>query len=244
VAVAVIAAIEEFYEMGLSRVERFKLAMLTTIQVAPAASGGDVATSTFGGWIAYTSPDREALRLRAAVSTVREALTASEWDLCKVRRLPHPPGLRLLVGWTGSPASTERLVTRVKKAEPEFAASYATFLDETRACVADLIAAWEAGDTAGTAEVLAGIRRARLLLQGLGKAAGSSIETAELEALCETAERHGGAAKPSGAGGGDCGIVLLGDDADTAEIFKEWELGGIRRLSVSAVAPEGSPEGL
>jgi phosphomevalonate kinase len=41
--------------------ERFRLALLATIHVAPKASGGDLAASTFGGWIAYTAPDRARL---------------------------------------------------------------------------------------------------------------------------------------------------------------------------------------
>src|SRR5699024_12688239 len=62
VTVATVAALDQFYALGLSATERFKLALLATVAIAPNASGGDLAASTFGGWIRYSSPDRAALR--------------------------------------------------------------------------------------------------------------------------------------------------------------------------------------
>src|SRR5699024_3234592 len=47
VTVATVAALDEFYALGLSATERFKLALLATIAIAPNASGGDLAASTF-----------------------------------------------------------------------------------------------------------------------------------------------------------------------------------------------------
>ncbi len=240
VTVAVIAALDEFYGLQLTRAERFKIALLATIEVAPKASGGDLAASTFGGWIRYTAPDREVLRAVRAEHGIVHALTDTAWDLCSVKRLPKPQTLQLLVGWTGSPASTERLVEGVRRSEPASARQYTSFVDESRACVDLLVAALE-GDEASALPL---IHRARRLLQQLGNAADIRIETDELRALCDIAERHGAAAKPSGAGGGDCGIVLARTGTDVDAVLREWEAHEIRLLRLAVHPPEGRIDAL
>src|SRR5699024_12151252 len=128
------------------------------------------------------------------------------------------PGLRLLVGWTGSPASTELLVDGVRSPRPRSGPAYAAFVAASRECVEGLSCAL----TAGGAGVPERIRQARRLLQGLGGDSGISIETTRLRQLCEIAERHGAAAEPSGAGGGDCGIALVGGPVGPLGILLEW----------------------
>src|SRR5699024_6787816 len=111
----------------------------------------------------------------------------------------------LLVGWTGSPASTEILVAGVQPS----GVPYDSFLTDSRACVDDLVAGLEprVGGGSDADAVCGAIWRARRVLQRLGESAGMVLETRPLRDLCDIAERHGAAGKPSGAGGGDCGIV-------------------------------------
>ncbi|KAB1645359.1 phosphomevalonate kinase [Gulosibacter chungangensis] len=230
VVVATIAAINDFYALGLTPTERFKLALLSTARVAPRSSGGDLAASTFGGWIRYTSPDRDALLEDLECNeTVSETLGSAGWDDFSVTQLPEPETLELLVGWTGSPASTERLVKGVEKRTPVDSTSHEAFLAESRGIVDALVSAMQAQDASRTLEL---IRAARTLLQGLGETTGIQIETEKLHALCEIAESHGAAAKPSGAGGGDCGIVLAGPETDNDAIFVDWQAAGISRLGL------------
>lgn len=237
VVVAVIAAIDEFYGLDLDRMQRFRLAMLATIEVAPSASGGDLAASTFGGWIRYTSPDRAALREHLATHGVTATLSSETvWAQCSVTPLPRPSTLDLLVGWTGSPASTERLVDGVQQRRPRSGPDYGTFVRQSHETVDALVASLQADDGPGT---LATVREARRLLQGLGAFSGISIETGTLAALCDIAERHGASAKPSGAGGGDCGIALTGPDSATSAILRDWESHDIRRLDVAVHPAEG-----
>ncbi|MDY5131145.1 hypothetical protein R6G99_06465 [Actinotignum timonense] len=40
--------------------------------------------------------------------------------------------------------------------------------------------------------------------------------------LCDVAAELGGAAKSSGAGGGDCGIALVGSDVDKDAVYRGW----------------------
>jgi mevalonate kinase len=62
--------------------------------------------------------------------------------------------------------------------------------------------------------------------------------TPALRRLVEVAGRLGIAAKPSGAGGGDCGIALVGSAREATELARAWREAGIVPLEV-AVAAEG-----
>ncbi|MEV7694399.1 phosphomevalonate kinase [Microbacterium sp. NPDC089189] len=235
VTVATLRAIDEFYGFGLDRIDVFRLALLATISIAPNASGGDLAASAFGGWIGYRSPDRALLRSELdAGASVTELLASAGWEPLAIERLRPPMDLRFLVGWTGEPASTERLVDAVRGGSG--AMDYPAFLLNSRACVTDLWDALGRGDDTATLE---SIRRARRLLQGLGRTAGVSIETPLLSELCDTAEAFGAAGKSSGAGGGDCGIVLAPATADVAGLVRAWEDRDIRHLTIGVSPAEG-----
>ncbi|MGO3152933.1 MAG: phosphomevalonate kinase [Galactobacter sp.] len=229
VVVATIQALDAFYGLGLSIEERFKLSLLTAIQVAPKSSGGDIAASTYGGWIRYTAPDRFALRAYLSEHLVSETLQAPAWDDFSVRALPAPAEAALLVGWTGSPASTEALVDGMTHRSPSSHPDFQEFLAASRDSVESFAKALETGDTETQLQTL---RRVRRLLQRLGKASGTLIETDTLRLLCESAESVGAAAKPSGAGGGDCGIVLAPNHVDAATITDVWTRNEIRPLDL------------
>ncbi|MGC0142573.1 phosphomevalonate kinase [Pseudactinotalea sp. Z1732] len=235
VTVAVVRALDQFYGLGLTAFEQFKVALLATVEVAPSASGGDVAASTFGGWLAYHSPDRAvvaALRHRVGVLAAMRA----SWPLLQVTPLPAPSGLDLIVGWTGAAASTTSLVAEVRERGRSQDVRYETFLAGSRARVQDLITGLQQHDSAA---VLAAVREARNLLIGLGAGLGIEIETPALAHLVTSAERIGAAGKASGAGGGDCGIVLAPCGSDLEPMLRDWERSGVRRLPLAA-APRTS----
>ncbi len=65
-------------------------------------------------------------------------------------------------------------------------------------------------------------------------AKSSPARTPQLAAL---ARRHGGAAKPSGAGGGDLGVAFtIGNDA-TQRLREDARAAGLTLLSLGAPAP-------
>ncbi len=228
VTVATVTALCAHYGLDLSRMEQLKLALLACIEVQRSGSGGDIAASMFGGWISYTSFDREWARTERANRSLVELLQM-DWPGLSVHRVAPPDGLRLLVGWTGSPASTSRLVGGVQSRKAKGRMDYPQFLTESSRCVEALVKALNDGDREGT---LAGIRRNRELLRQLGERTGITIETPKLRHLIESAEERGGAAKTSGAGGGDCGIVLIDDDADIDGLLATWERADIRILNL------------
>jgi phosphomevalonate kinase len=230
VTVATVAAVASFCAVEPSPDTRFRLAMLATAQIDPKGSGGDLAASTWGGWIAYQAPDRAFVLDLARRRGVEEALR-TPWPGFEVRRLPPPGGLCLEVGWTGNPASTASLVSGLHRRTWRGSASHQKFVETTTDLVRASITALEAGDGQG---LLHQIRRARQELARLDDEVGLGIFTTELTALCDAAEAVGGAAKPSGAGGGDCGIALLDAEAphDISQVRQRWAAAGVVPLPI------------
>ncbi|MGW2047371.1 phosphomevalonate kinase [Streptomyces sp. NPDC001858] len=240
VTAATVAAVAAFCGLTLSEEERFRLALLATAEIDPKGSGGDLAASTWGGWIAYRSPDRAAAAALARTRGVTEALRAP-WPGFAVRRLPAPEGLALEVGWTGTPASTTALVAELHRRPWRGTAAHRRFVSATADAVRTAIAALERGDGPGLLEQ---IRRARQELALLDDEVALGVFTPRLTALCEAAEALGGAAKPSGAGGGDCGIALLDAAApqDIARLRERWASVGVKPLPIRPAA-EGTAAG-
>ncbi|MCU1641481.1 MAG: mevalonate kinase [Nocardia sp.] len=227
VTVVTVAALGRFYELGLSAMDRYRLAMLATMSINPRASGGDVAASTWGGWIAYRSPDRALVSEASARNGIDAALHAP-WPGFSVGPLPAPTGLAVQVGWTGRPASTPALVAGLGNSSRQ-SGDRAAFLSHSDECVARLSAALEADDSIGIGDE---IRCARDLLINLDATAGLGIMTPLLQELCAAGAAVGAAAKPSGAGGGDCGIALIDRTRSAAidELTDRWVTAGIRPL--------------
>lgn len=236
VAVATVSALSAWYGLELDRHDIFRAALLATIAVSPNASGGDIAASTYRGWVRYVSPDRGVLRQQVDERGCAWTLRSGNWGSCEIRPLGEPAGLGLHVGWTGAPASTNALVAHVRRPDSAAAAEYARFLEANGVSVEALTAAWGSDP----ARVRAEIGEVRQQLRALGKAAGAELETPALARLCEVAEAHGAAAKLAGAGGGDCGIALAGAEVDVAAMRAEWERDGIRPLELGVAAPRAA----
>lgn len=74
------------------------------------------------------------------------------------------------------------------------------------------------------------IRKNRQLLHDLSAITGVVIETPALNKLCNLAEQYEGAAKSSGAGGGDCGIVIVDQKSGILPLMSAWEKAEITPL--------------
>ncbi|AXG81975.1 phosphomevalonate kinase [Streptomyces paludis] len=240
VTVATVSAVAAFCGLALRDEERFRLALLASAEIDPKGSGGDLAAATWGGWLAYRAPDRTAVRDLARDRGAEKALRAP-WPGFGVRRLPPPEGLSLQVGWTGEPASTTALVAGLHRRPWRGTAAHHRFVRTTTDCVRTAAAALERRD--GPA-LLDQIRRARRELLRLDDEAALGVFTPRLTALCDIAESVGGAAKPSGAGGGDCGIALLDAEVprDIARLRERWAAAGVVPLPVRPTAAEGNEE--
>lgn len=96
----------------------FKLAAIAHFEVQGNGSLGDIATSVFGGWLEYHSFDRQWLKTARHNYSLSELL-AKNWPGLKIKSLPVFDRLNLLIGWTGSPASTSNLVDKVELSKEE-----------------------------------------------------------------------------------------------------------------------------
>ena len=228
---AVITAFNELYDLGLGVIDKIKLGLLASIEISPRASGGDLAAGALGGWVYYQAPDRENIaRVLTGNTSVVDAMIGPAWIPMRARRIPTPTDVQVLIGWTGSPAATDQLVTQVTTNGNGLDWD-ADFLRPSAANVNSLILA--------LAEqkfplIHAGIRTARTLLARMAKDTTTLVETPTLTTLIETAEFfEGTSAKTSGAGGGDCGIALAEPWVDAEQIYTAWRNHGIEPLELS-----------
>lgn len=230
VTVAIIRAVLTYFGLSPDPMLTYKLAVLTQLTVGLEGSFGDLAASSFGGWIAYCRPDKEWLLGKMADSNLRDLL-ALEWPHLLIEPLNLPDELSLLVGWTQSVASTEVLVGQMKERRKKVdkAKEHQQFIIKSRACLDDLIGAFQARDVQA---IQAGLRHNRQLLRDYAQALGLVIETPELSRLISCAEANGAVAKSSGAGGGDCGICLVTSRDQARAIQVAWQAQGIVPLKL------------
>lgn len=243
VTVAAVRALCKWYGLTLTTPELCKLAIIASSLVKKSGSGGDVAASTYGGWVIYRAYNREWLEaeiemIESGDSSLHKLLR-KKWPRFEVKRLKVDAGLRLLVGWTGSPASSAELVGSVKAGVESGdltahnpAKTYEDFCVQSEKCVQKIANALENGDIDA---LLSGFARNRALLKDLGEITGTLIETPKLTRLIEVSNGAGLPAKTSGAGGGDCGIAIARAedfDAVSARIEEEWKNSGIEALNL------------
>ena len=251
VTVAAVRALCKWYGLTLTTPELCKLSIIASSLVKKSGSGGDVAASTYGGWVMYRAYNREWLEaeiemIESGDSSLHKLLR-KKWPRFEVKRLKVGAGLRLLVGWTGNPASSAELVGSVKAgvkagdltahnpaktSAKTYAKTYEDFCVQSEKCVQKIAKSLENGRIDA---LLSGFARNRALLKDLGEITGTLIETPKLTRLIEVANGAGLPSKTSGAGGGDCGIAIArAEDFDAvfARIEEEWKNSGIEALNL------------
>jgi phosphomevalonate kinase len=157
-------------------------------------SGIDLAASIFGGLL--------------AIDRGRAPFGVRPWQ--------GPADLRWVFAWSGQPASTACLVEaadRYQRADP---LGYQDIIDEMIA-VADEVVNPQAKPAA---RILALIDRYGGLMEQLGKRAAAPIVNDPVRKLMDAARSLGGAAKPSGAGGGDF-VLAAFDQPDACAVYRE-----------------------
>lgn len=229
VTVATVKALCRFYNLPVTKDEIFKLAAIAHFEVQGNGSLGDVAASVYGGWIAYHSFDRQWLAQQRKYLDLR-TLVDLPWPDLKIESLKAPSNLQLLIGWTGKPASTSQLVDKISLFKARRQKEYRQFLEDSKHCIQRMVDGFHNADLESIKNE---IRYNRELLKQLGTNSGVHIETPVLNKLCEIAEDFGGAAKTSGAGGGDCGIVAIDRDSNFKLVLKKWAANKIEQLPLS-----------
>lgn len=152
------------------------------------------------------------------------------WPHLAIRRLNVADDIRFLIGWTGSPASSNQLVGEVQEKKKQSQAEYLDFLRKSKLSVEQLAHALEKHDAVNIKEA---VTRNREALLTMGQQTNVVIETPQLRRLIEIAHKFGAVAKTSGAGGGDSGIAFVFEDTDLEKVLDAWKDAGITHLPFS-----------
>lgn len=208
----------------------FKLSAISHIKTQGNGSGADVAASTYGGMLTYASFQADWLKDAYEKSERLTDLVAMNWPYLSIQRMELPPeDLQLCVGWTGNPASTARLVDKILTLKMDQPNVYDQFLEESERAVRTFMDGLKRRDILLLFE---GMMLNRKALSDVGEAAQANIETPLLRQLCDLAEQTDGAGKPSGAGGGDCGIALVASGEKAEKLKDKWYNAGIKPLDL------------
>ncbi len=230
VVVAVVFAVLNLFGQERTMPEViFKLSAIAHFEAQGSGSGADVAASTFGGWLRYASFKFDWLSFCLSHQMPVAKLIREPWPHFRAERIQPPTLLQLCVGWTGEPAATAPLVKKVSDLKKRSLAEYEFFLKNSAAAVSNLVCAFATGNIALALEAF---EQNRVALYQLGKEAGVPIETPQLRELHRIAKLFDGAGKPSGAGGGDCGIALVKGDTHVEHLYRAWRDVGIEPLHI------------
>ncbi|MGX7108697.1 phosphomevalonate kinase [Facklamia miroungae] len=220
VTVGTLKALLAFHDLKITPEKLYRLAVISQLQLGTAGSFGDLAANSFGGWIYYQAPERNALQAMMTESSSITNLLNCEWPSLVIERLEVPTELQLLIGWTQQPASTDNLVNQLLdqvKVRPQ---PYQAFLDQAQSAVLQLKEGLIENHPQSIDQAINAYRDS---LEYLSGAYDLSIETNSLTKLITIANNHHYAAKSSGAGGGDCGIALGFDLQYKAAIVSQWQ---------------------
>lgn len=171
VTVATIIALSKLYKIEISKKEIFDLGYKVIRKIQKVGSGFDVASATYGGTIYFLTGGK-----------IIKPLEIKE--------------LSLVIGYSGTKASTSKIVKNLK---PDF-----KIFDKIGKIVEEAKINLLNSDWKKTGELM---NENHKLLKKLG------VSTEKLDKMCQTAVLAGAyGAKLSGAGGGDCMITLIPED--------------------------------
>src|SRR5699024_10738229 len=211
----------------------FKLAAIAHVSVQGSGSGADIAASTYGGILEYKSFQAKWLQEQMKQTKEITKLLHKPWTYLHIKPLQFPKDWKMIVGWTGNPASTAKLVPQVLAYKNTNENQFNNFVEQSAKSVQDILA----GIKEHNKELFfRGVRSNREALARIGELSRVPIETPLLYNLQEIAQRNGAVGKLSGAGGGDCGIAFTTAEDISQRIKKEWAEAGIKNLELTHYA--------
>lgn len=214
----------------------FKLASIAHVKTQGNGSGADIAASTYGGILQYTSFQAEWLLDKLKDMGKLSDLIEEKWVYLSVKRIQLPENIHICIGWTGTPASTANLVDKILSLKVDQPEQFQQFLIDSAKAVDTFLRGVEKEDIPS---LLKGIEKNRRCLAMLGTHANVVIETSRLRDLAILANKFDGAGKLSGAGGGDCGIAFIPMKEKIGPLQQAWEEAGIKPLSMN-IFPRGA----
>ncbi len=229
-SVAIIAALLKFNKKKLEKERTFKLAALSHfLAQGKLGSGADILASVYGGCLACRGLNVNWLKKQIKKEKCLRKIVEMPWPNFYVEKLNLPKEFEFLVGWTGKPSSTPKLIEKIKRWQKRAPKGYKKIISCISKTTKKMILSFRRKNKK---QILNLIKENEKYLKELGRASGTEIETEKLRSLSEIAERFGGAGKIAGAGGGDCGICLVSSQKSAEKIKKEWKKNGIIALKI------------
>ena len=215
VTVLTIKAMAKLYSYDISSEELFKLSSYVLLKGGDNGSMGDIACISYGSLVMYTSFDRNFIKEKMKNSSLAEIMNL-EWGY-KIEKIHCPEKYEFLVGWTGIPSISGKMIIEVKNSINK------EFLEKSEEIIRNLKNGIEQGNKKIISE---NVEENSKLLKMLHE----KIYSRKLLELVESAEELDICAKSSGAGGGDCGIAISFNRNDTEKLLERWESKGIELL--------------
>jgi len=215
VTVLTVKAMAKLYSYDISSEELFKLSSYVLLKGGDNGSMGDIACISYGSPVMYTSFDRNFIKEKIKNSSIAEIMNL-EWGY-KIEKIYCPEKYEFLVGWTGIPSISGKMIIEVKNSINK------EFLEKSEEIVRNLKNGIEQGNKKIISEKVE--ENSKLL-----KMLHEKIYSRKLLELVESAEGLEICAKSSGAGGGDCGIAISFNRNDTEKLLERWENRGIELL--------------
>lgn len=229
ITVATIRALLQFYGVQDDNLLVYKLAVLAQLNLHVNSSFGDLAASSYSGWINYQTFEPDFILKRFKKMPTKD-LVRLDWPSLKIESLEVADEINFLIGWTGRPASTNRLVGDVQAKKRQDDQLYDAFLKMSKESVDLLADSLKMNDKKGIKKAIESNRNALLKM---GKQTRVLIETPQLKKLIDLAAKHDAVAKTSGAGGGDSGIAFVFDDSEVLPLIRDWNKEGITQLPLT-----------
>lgn len=215
VTVLTVKAMAKLYSYDISSEELFKLSSYVLLKGGDNGSMGDIACISYENLVMYTSFDRNLIKEKMKNSSLVEIMNL-EWGY-KIEKIHCPEKYEFLVGWTGIPSISGKMIIEVKNSINK------EFLEKSEEIVRNLKNGIEQGNKKIISE---NVEKNSKLLKMLHE----KIYSRKLLELVESAEGLDICAKSSGAGGGDCGIAISFNRNDTEKLLERWESRGIELL--------------
>jgi len=215
-------------------------------------SSAAVVTAACGALLAARGRDTAACRAEVFAAAMKAHLrsqggrgsgadvAASVYGGLLVYRMGEPPipapaqGLQVIFVWTETTASTVNLVAAVEELARKNPRSHEERLGDLRALAGDLAAAWLAADHGAIISLTAAYGEA---MERLGRAARAVIVPPIMARISRLARRHDGAAKPSGAGGGDTAVAVFPSPERAAAFTADCRATGLPVLDLDVGEP-------
>ena len=215
VTVLTVKAMSKLYSYEISSEEIFKLSSYVLLKRGDNGSMGDIACISYENLVMYTSFDRNLIKEKMKNGSLSEIMNL-EWGY-KIEKIYCPEKYEFLVGWTGIPSISGKMIVEVKNSINK------EFLEKSEKIVQNLKKGIEEGNKKIISENIG--ENGKLL-----KMLHEKIYSRKLLELVESAEGLDICAKSSGAGGGDCGIAISFNKNDTEKLLERWESRGIELL--------------